>query len=143
MRQKVFFDYFSLVAVSRWLQMSTNLTSNWEPVRINPETKARLQAILDKAGDGGAMMRRINEVLEEAVAQIESGADRLPTLPTVKRLREALGRYSGTEFKEDFAARLDELEKKYAALKNAADGDGLAARVAEQPARAKAKRKRS
>lgn len=114
---------------SRCIHVPTDKASLWPKQRINPACTERLRRILEQAGDRTSITMRLSELLSDALDQIESVADVLPPSKTVAHLREACGRYSGTEFHQDMQAVILERLATLEAWRDAAD-----LRVAETPA---------
>lgn len=71
--------------------MGEDLISSWTPVRIDPDIKGRIEAILSRAGDRTSVTKIVNALLSECVAQIESVEPSPPAMLTVHRLRNAIG----------------------------------------------------
>lgn len=90
-------------------------TTEWPSFRINPATKKRLVEVLDRAKNGSPLMRIIDDMLGQAMDQIDAENPKC-LLPIVASLRAQLGLKSVADAGADLDSRLAAIEAKLAAM---------------------------
>lgn len=114
-------------------------TSQWPNIRINPDVKNRLAAILLRAKNGASLTTILDELMLEVLDQIESTAESLPLSKTVATLRAQLGHRSLQDWDSDLERRLAKVERTLRLSED--QPEEQSSRAAESPASLKRKRK--
>lgn len=101
--------------------MPEDLIAKWPQFRVNPELRDRYEKLLARAADRTSLTKVLNDLLREALDQIESPESSPPAMLTLHRLRAAVGNAPLMGNYDDLAGRMLRVEEMMERLGPAAD----------------------